>query len=57
MEDDGVIGEDDGVGFSTLDFFYIFYFFLFFLFFLSPAIVSRIVILHLCQLIPFALTN
>jgi len=54
MEDDGVIGEDDGVGFSTLDFFY---FFLFFLFFLSPAIVSRIVILHLCQLIPFALTN
>jgi hypothetical protein len=43
-----VIGEDDHVGFSTLDFFF---------FFLSPAIGSRIVILHLYQLIPFVFTN
>jgi hypothetical protein len=52
MEDDGVIGEDDHVGFSTLDFFFFFFFF-----FLSPAIGSRIVILHLYQLIPFAFTD
>jgi hypothetical protein len=25
MEDDGVIGEDDHVGFSTLDFFFFFF--------------------------------
>jgi hypothetical protein len=28
MEDDGVIGEDDHVGFSTLDFFFFFFYLL-----------------------------